>query len=375
MPYFDNGTATIPDRETLQKYIELKQKTFANPSSYHQLGVQAKALIENCRYELAKSLKCQNNQLFFTHTITESANIVIQGVIKSTLKKHLNIHVLITSFDHISVRGFLKNNFYDPNQVNFEMIEADNNGQINLQDIVDQIRPETVLISFPYLASEIGTLQNLYGFLGLLKIININRCKQGLDKVMVFVDGASLARYVDLNLQKLDVDFLALSSSKTYGVGGACLLFIRNPKELDRIFIGGKQEAGIVPGGENVAEIFGLKSGIIKTQKNLYQELENMAELKRYFLEKISNKKVKVIEMQNQIDSYVLLTGFAADQQTILTKLDLSGVQTSLGSVCSSGGVVKGNFLDKLYPCDSVVRLVFGKQNTKEDIDIFIEML
>lgn len=369
--YFDSASATTPDIDILEKFLEMKKDYFANPSSYTTSGSRSKALLERSRLNISKVLKCLPSQVYFTNSITESSNMVVQGVVSKNTRK--GCHIICTTLDHISVKGF-KDFYADNKSVNVDVIPTDSDGKINVKFLLNQICDETRLICFPIISSEIGVVQNIGGLLEEIEKINLDRSAKGLGKVLVYVDGASLPRYLDIDLSVLNVDFMSISSNKIYGMGGSSLLFIRNQESLNSIFVGGNQESGLLPGTEKAVENYCLSLALEKTQINIDIESKKVGELRKYLLGEITGI-CEVIELPNQLDQYLFLKGFRLDQQTLLTKLDMEGVETSLGSVCSSGGVVKASYMSEFHKDESVVRVVLDKNTGRSDIDKLVFVL
>lgn len=258
--YFDSASATIPDKDTLSEYLDLKSSLYASASSYHQKGLKSRALIENSREKIASKIKCLSKQLYFANSVSEVSNIVIQGVVKKRLENGKKIHMIFSSLDHVSITGFVKNEFFSKKMVQIDIVESNNKSLLDIQEYLNKIKGDTRLISFPYFSGETGVVQPLKEFLKRLNQVNQIRLSKGLESVLVYLDGASLPRYFEINLKELKVDFLAISSSKIYGVGGSSLLFIRNQNNLEKLFSGGNQESGLIPGGESVSEICALAS-------------------------------------------------------------------------------------------------------------------
>ena len=235
------------DRRALDKMMPYMKNNFGNASSNeHLYGWQSNEAVNSAREQISELINCSPNEISFTSGATESNNIAIMGVINSF---NSNVHAITVKTEHKSILDIFKH--LSKNQIDVTYLNVNPDGLINLDKLNDSIEPDTKLISIMMANNEIGVIQPIE------EISKI--CRQ---KGIVFhVDAAQAMGKIDLDVKKLNIDLMSVSSHKLYGPKGVGALYINRKTmkhKIKPIFFGGGHENGLRPGTLAVHNIVGF---------------------------------------------------------------------------------------------------------------------
>ena len=360
--YFDHAATTPISSEVLDYMYQILKNNFGNPSSIHQFGQSSRALIENARIQISKAIVCSPKEIFFTGGASESNNIVI--------KKNLTPgdHLITTSIEHPSVLKPAEE--LKKIGIDVTFIKPDSSGIIHHDRIKNSIKDNTKLISVMMVNNELGTINPINHISKVAKDNNI----------LFHTDAVQAFSKIPLDISKLDIDFLSLSGHKFYSPKGIGILYKKNNIALSGLITGGGQEKDIKAGTENIAGIaaIGLASEIAsnKFEKNV-SKLQSITD---YFLIRLKEKNISHnINGINQVPGILNISFPEISGQILMINLDLLGIAVSYGSACSSGTpkpprvLLETGLSQNL--AKSSIRISFGTNNTKNEIDYFIESL
>jgi|CXWL01.1.fsa_nt_gi cysteine desulfurase len=366
MIYLDHAAATPLDPRVFEAMKPWLRENFANPSSIYQSGQKARAAVDDARMKVASFLNCKPAEIFFTASGTESCNWALRGVVEKRLSKDPQAHIIVTTIEHSSVLETAKYlEQYDAVEVSYVPVNAE--GIIQVKDLKNAIRPDTVLVSVMLVNNEIGTIQPIQ------EIANI--CQE--HGVYLHTDACQAAGYLDLNVEELGVDLLTMNAGKIYGPKGVAILFIREGTNINPWTLGGGQEFKLRAGTENVAGIVGMGKAV-----ELLQERKNIKALRDILWVKL-RKNIPGIELNGSLESRVdnNLNVFipGVDGEMLVRRLDLLGIAISTGSACASGIVEPSHVLLALgrtpEQARSSIRITLGKENTETEMNQFVQAL
>lgn len=368
MIYLDyNATTPLcePGRTAMLPFLEEK---FGNPSSVHAAGREARAAIDDARDRLANLLGAKPHELIFTSGGTEANNLAILGLARSRTAqgKHLisaktEHHAVLNAVEHLE-KG-------EDFQVTW--LDVSENGLIDLDQLADSIREETVLVSVMHANNETGVIQPLREISELCR-------KHGvlLHSDMVQSFGKISAEAVSL------VDAGSFAAHKFYGPKGAGLLFLRSGISIEPIQFGGAHENQRRPGTENVAMIAGMAAAAEFVQRDREFEQERQRKLRDQLWRDISGQIESVVlngDANCRLANTLNVSLPELDSETMLMALDLEGVCASSGSACMVGSVVASHVLLAmgLPPAlaKSAIRFSLGRHTTKQEISTTVGIL
>lgn len=381
--YLDHAATTPLDKDVFRAMKPYFLEKFGNSSSVHSFGQETMNVIDDSRKSVAKFLNCSPSEVIFTSGATESNNMAIRGVIKKYWEKScsgaLLPHIITASIEHHcvldSVIDLKKSGLAELSILPVHK----NEGVIKLEDLKKEIRDNTILVSVMYINNEIGTVQPIEVFGKFIKEINKNR----KNKILFHSDAVQAVNYLDCDVQKLNVDLLSFSGHKIYGPKGSGALFIRKGIPIKPNQTGGGQEYKMRPGTHNTPAIVGLGKAIDLISSDKMQETRyKIQDLRDYLTERVLKEIPNSYlngSKKDRSPNNANLRFDGVEGEGLLLSLDMDGIAASTGSACSSGSLNPSHVLLALglkhEEAHGSLRVTLGKDNTKEEIDIFIDKL
>ena len=366
MIYLDHAATTPVPREVADAMYAVLTESFGNPSSQYPYGTDMKKRVESWRKTVADALGCDTKQLFFTSCGTEGDNWAITAACWQN--RRLGRHIVTTSVEHNAVLEscrWMENQGYEVTYV-----APDKQGDISAEAILNAVRPDTALVSVMMVNNETGSIFPIREIAAGLKAKN--------PQTLLHTDAVQSFLKIPFSAKTLGADFITLSGHKIGGPKGVGALYIgpriRNPRPL---LSGGGQESGLRSGTEATAQIAGFAKAVELRAENLSDKLQHMADMKAYAAEQLTaipDLKVVGGGTAPHILSVALVGWPSAN---IVTDLGSQGICISAGSACHQGKlshVVKALNLPKKEG-QSVIRLSFGPETTKEEIDACVEAI
>lgn len=371
--YFDNAATTKIRDEVIDAITLVMKASYGNASSSHSFGRSAKAIIEKSRKIIASYFNVSAGEIVFTSGGTEADNLILRSAVRD-----LGItHIITTKIEHHGVLHTIEALVKDYN-ISVTYLNINKKGDVDFDQLERLLQAnDKVLVSLMHINNEIGNIIDLKRVASLCKI---NNALFHSDAVQ------SIGRY-KLDLQDVQVDFLAAAAHKFHGPKGVGFAFVRKNSGLKPSILGGEQERGLRAGTEGVHNIVGLEKALSMSYSNLEKEYNYIKELKEYFIGKISNAIPAVSFNGNSNDmeksTYTLvnvcLPILPKKAEMLLFQLDLKGIACSKGSACQSGSSRKSHVLIELLNEVDLekpsLRFSFSIYNTKKEIDYVIDVL
>lgn len=366
--YFDHAATTPVKPEVLKEMLPYFSQNFGNASSIYSVGRRSKKALDIARTRVAKAIGCEGKEIYFTSCGSESDNLAIKGVAYANREK--GKHIITSKIEHPAVLNTCKKLEKDGYDVTY--LNVDENGFVNLQELKDSIRDDTILISIMFANNEIGTIQPIKQISEIARNANI----------IFHTDCVQAVGNVKINVDKMGIDLLSMSAHKFYGPKGVGALYVRSGVEFNKIQDGGHQERDKRAGTENVAGIVGLGKAIELADLNLENYNSKLLKLRNYFIREITTKyeNVKINgDLKQRLPGNVNLSFSGLDGEELLLKLDGYGICASAGSACSSGSsepshVLTAIGLDREHIGGSL-RITFGEDNTIDDVRYLIQTI
>ena len=364
--YFDHAATTPVKKEVLKEMLPYFTENFGNGSSIYSIGRRSKRAIDEARHKVAKAIGAQDKEIYFTSCGSESDNLAIKGIARANTEN--GKHIITSKIEHPAVLNTCRTLEKDGYDVTYLNVSKD--GIVDLQELKDSIREDTILITIMFANNEIGTVQPIEEISKIAKEKNI----------IFHTDAVQAVGNVKIDVASIGVDALSMSAHKFYGPKGVGVLYVKNGIEFCKIQDGGHQERDKRAGTENVAGIVGTGKAIELSMQNLENYNSKLLKLRNYFISEITNRYPEARingDLKQRLPGNVNVTFPNVDAEELLLKLDSQGICASAGSACSSGSAEPSHVLTAIgLDKNSVLgtlRFTFGEQNTVDDVRILIE--
>jgi len=348
------------------------QENYANPSSRHAAGVAASEALDEARRRVAWATGAQPDRVVFTSGATEANNLAVLGHARA--RKQHGKHVLVGPLDHPSSRMpalWLREEGYE-----VEELRLDAQGALDLADAEARVRADTVLVTQMFANNEFGCI---FPIRELARIV-----RRTAPHAAIHVDSVQAMGKVEVDVESLDVDSIAITAHKINGPKGAGALIRTNDSPLQPLVQGGGQEGGLRAGTEDVPAICGLGLAAKLAEREREEAATRMAELLDEMKAAITDRELgRVIEpgapTQPLLPNILSFIVDGPPAEVFLHHLDARGVAASAGSACQSS---KQSMNPALFAIGldeeearRVLRLSIGKKTTLEEVMRGIELL
>ena len=369
--YLDNSATTRAYPEVGELVYKVMCRDYGNPSSMHRKGVEAEHYVKDAKETIAKSLKVNAKEIFFTSGGTESDNLALIGVARAN--KRRGNHLITSSIEHPAILNTMRH-LEEEEGFRVTYLPVDAAGRIRLDALKEALCEDTILVSVMYVNNEGGTVQSIEEAVQMVKaydpqIIFHSDAVQGYGKYRIYP-------------KRMGIDLLSASGHKIHGPKGIGFLYIGEKVKITPIVYGGEQQKNIRSGTENVPGIAGLGLASEMIYKDLDMKVALMRELKAYFIEGLKKIDRTVIHGLTDEGSapHIISAGIAGIRsEVLLHTLEEKGIYVSSGSACASNhpaisGVLKGIGAAQEY-LDATLRFSMSEFTTKEEIDYTLETL
>ena len=366
MIYLDHAATTPVPREVADAMYQVLTEQFGNPSSQYPMGLEMKRRVSAWRSVIAQAAGCDAKALFFTSCGTEADNWAITAACWQN--RRVGRHIVTTAVEHSAVIECCR--WLERQGYEVTYVAPDANGDITAEQILSAVRPDTAVVSCMMVNNELGNVYPIAEIAAGLSARN--------PQTLLHTDAVQGFLKIPFAAKSLGADFITISAHKIGGPKGIGALYIgprvKNPKPL---LPGGGQESGLRAGTEATAQIAGFAKAVELRRENLADKLAHMAEIKTYAAEQLS----AIPDLQiigSGTAPHILAVSLAGwPSQNIVNDLGSQGICISGGSACHQGKpshVVAALHLPK-RTAGGVIRLSFGPETTKADIDACAQAL
>jgi cysteine desulfurase len=395
--YFDYAATTPLDPRVLKAMKPYFSHEFGNPGSIHEAGRKAKEAIEKAAAKIASILHCRPQEFIFTGSATEADNLAVFGIAKANTVRGLKRSssnsssqptpngasktaenkIIISAVEHKAILAPCQTLAEE----GFEIIKlkVDKNGLVDPNDVAKLLDSKTILVSIIYADNETGTIQPIKE---IAKVIKKFRASHSTSLPYFHTDASQAAQYLDINVEKLGVDLMTVSSHKLYGPKGIGGLYIRKGVRIKPIIFGGGQQNNIRPGTENVPSIVGFAEALALAESNKQKEYKRLEKLRNELEQGIFKSIPKVFlngHPQKRLPNFLNVSILDIEGEAALLYLDQKGICTSTGSACDSQSLEPSHAILALgrpreYAHGSL-RFTLGKYTTRESIQYLLKHL
>lgn len=368
--YLDNSATTRCYKEVAEIVAKTMTEDFGNPSAMHLKGVEAENYVKEAAKTIAKTLKVQDKEIYFTSGGTESDNWALIG---TALANHRQgKHMITTPFEHSAVSAPLA--WLQEQGFEITVIPVDEEGNLDLKKLEEAIREDTILVSTMFVNNEMGAV---------VPVEEIGRIVHEKNpRTLYHVDAIQAYGKYKIYPKKMGIDLLAVSGHKIHGPKGVGFLYINEKAKVQPFILGGGQQKGMRSGTDNVPGIAGLGTAAKMIYQNLDENVEHMRELKLYFakeLETLEQVEINGPKPEQGAPHILNVSFLGVRSEVLLHSLEDMGIYVSAGSACSSHKRAGSSSLGALRLTperkESAIRFSFCETTTKEEIDYTLEAL
>ncbi len=358
MIYLDNSATTKPCEACIAAMEQTLRTGWGNPSSVHQLGIDAEHALHTARAQVAKALGAEEARVFFTSGGTEADNWAIFSAAERLGKR--GRHIVTTAVEHHAVlhpmqkleaRGFA-----------VTYLQPDETGYISAAQLADALRPDTILVSVMMVNNETGAV---------LPIPDMLRAARRKSPLALFHTDAVQGFFkLPFQAKTLGADLISISGHKIHASKGVGALYIRPGLPLPPFLHGGGQEQNFRSGTENLPGICGFGAACAAQLPERAAQIAHMSALRDLCRQTLSDIPGLVLIGRQDAPHIVNISLPHLRSQGIINCLQDAGIYVSAGSACSRGH--RSHVLEamRLPPAviDGSVRISFSPENTEGDV-------
>ena len=367
--YLDNASTTYVSSEVLADMLPCFNAIYGNSNSLHSYVRDASAITDRARDRIAKAINAnKSNEIYFTSGGTEADNWAIKGIAHAYSNK--GKHIITSAIEHHGVLDACKELESEGYEVTY--LPVDKTGLVNMAELLHSIRKDTTLISIMAVNNEVGTIQNIKA---IAKIAH--------DYGVIFhTDAVQALGAIKIDVQDMEIDAMTLSGHKIYGPKGVGCLYLKNGIRIENLIVGGNQERGKRGGTLNVPGIAGFGKAVEIAVRDMTINQQKLRSERDYFIRSVQ-EKLDFTHInghpQQKVNGILNMSFEMVDNESLLMLLDMEGVAVSIGSACTSGSAEPSHVLKAMGLDDDIIkssiRISFGKNTSRNDIDYAVEVL
>ena len=366
--YADYAATTHVSPTVAEVVYEGLTEQFGNASSIHAVGRDARRLLDDARRSIAREFNVDAKEIIFTSGATESNNTAIKGA--AYRHQHKGKHLITTQIEHHAVLHVFNKLEQDGFEVTY--LPVDRHGVINIEDLKQALRDDTILVSIMTGNNEVGAIQPIDEIGELLKA----------HQALFHTDGVQAVGHMPLDLRALNIDLFTLTAHKLYGPKGVGLLYVKQGIDLEYQQLGGSQETKRRAGTENIPYILGMKQAIKEAHEEMTERNVKLVNLKTHFINALTERDIPFEvngDVNNQLPHIINLYFPFSDVEIMLTRLDMAGVYVSSGSACTAGSIEPSHVLTAMFGEDKrtkqSIRFSFSYTMTEQEIEFIAQSI
>lgn len=367
--YFDNSATTRIKKEVVAEMMDVIENFYGNPSSVHSFGQEVKPIVDLARQRVAKLINANEKEIYFTSGGSEADNWAIKGAAFANRAK--GNHIITSKIEHHAVLHTCE---YLEKSHGFEVtyLNVDEKGFIDLDELKEAIRPETILITIMFANNEIGTIQPIKEIAKIAKE----------HKILFHTDAVQALGNVHIDVKELGIDMMSVSGHKLYTPKGIGALYIRNGVKIDNLIHGGAQERKKRAGTENTAYIAAFGKACEMAMGSLDDHIQKTKALRDKLIDGILEKIPYTLvtgDLEKRLPTIASFCFRFIEGEALLLSCDMVGIAGSSGSACTSGALDPSHVLMAIGLTHEIahgsLRLSISDFNTEEEVDHVLEKL
>lgn len=369
--YLDNSATTRCLEQVRDVVVKTMMEDYGNPSSRHLKGMEAEKYLRDAREKIARTMKVNEKEIFFTSGGTESNNWALIGA--AMANRRAGNHIITTTVEHAAVLQPML--YLEEQGFRITWLPVDRYGRVSLSDLEAAVCEDTILASVMYVNNEVGALEPVEEIGCFLK--------EKHPGVLFHVDAIQAYGKYRILPKKMGIDMLSVSGHKIHGPKGSGFLYVNEKVKIKPLLLGGGQQKGMRSGTDNVPGIAGLGEAAWEAYRDFEEKREHFLRLKEYFMERVSRLEGVVLNSlpgEEGAPHIVSVSFRGVRSEVLLHALEERGIYVSSGSACSSNkklpvSTVLKEIGMKRDLLDSTLRFSFSRFNTEEELSYCIEVL
>lgn len=367
--YLDNSATTPIKKEVAEVMVEVINNNFGNPSSVHTFGQEVKPVVDKARHQVASIINAKPNEVYFTGSGSEADNWAIKGAAFALRNK--GNHIITSKIEHHAVLHTCE---YLEKHHGFQVtyLDVNDKGLIDLEQLKNAIKQETILISIMFANNEIGTVEPIKEIAEIAKSNN----------VLFHTDAVQALGNIAIDVKDLGIDMMSVSGHKLYAPKGVGALYIRNGVKIDSLIHGGGQERKKRAGTENTVSIAAFGKACEIAEANLEAHIEKTKRLRDRLIEGVLARIPHTIvtgDLNHRLPTLASFCFRFIEGEALLLSCDMVGIAGSSGSACTSGELDPSHVLMAIGLTHEIahgsLRLSLSDFTTEEEIDYVLEKL
>lgn len=366
--YLDNSATTRCFEEVKDIVVKTMMEDYGNPSAMHTKGVQAEQYVKNAASAIAKTLKVQEKEIFFTSGGTESDNWALIGTARANNRQ--GKHIITTAFEHSAVSAPLR--FLEEEGYEITVIPVDEKGSLSLEKLAEAVRPDTILVSTMYVNNEMGAVVPVEEIGKLVHEKNPG--------TLYHVDAIQGYGKYRIYPKRMGIDLLSVSGHKIHGPKGVGFLYISEKVKIHPLIRGGGQQRDLRSGTDNVPGIAGIGCAAELIYDNFEKKTGHIRELKKYLadeLVKLENVFINGPEPEEAAPHILNVSFIGVRSEVLLHTLEEKEIYVSAGSACSSHKRAASASMTAIgvnkERRESAIRFSLCEFTTKEELDYALD--
>jgi len=359
--YLDHNATTPIAPDVLEAMMPYLTSEWGNPSSSYKFGAKLKTVIESARAQVAELIGANGQEIIFTSCATESNNAAIHAALKVNPGKR---HIVTSAVEHSSVLNYCRALETDGYRVTY--LPVDRDGLLKLADLENAISDETAVVSLMWANNETGVLFPVKEIAGICRA-------QG---VLYHCDAVQAAGKVEIDMRKMQADYLSLTGHKFHAPKSVGALYVRRKAPFSPMLHGGHQERSLRGGTESVPLIVGMGKAAELARKQVPDYEKNVRPLRdaleEGILSSITDTEVNGHKTQ-RLANTTNLTFHGIESEALLILLDQEGICASSGSACLADSDEPSHVIKAMKPASAasrqMIRFSLATANTDKDVD------
>ncbi len=376
--FLDYASGTPIDSEVFSAMKPYFTDVFYNPSAIYSGGVVVRERLYEARKKVADVLKARPQEIIFTDGGTEANNLAIFGVVSAWQEQNPTTtpHVITSLIEHSSVLEACKSLEHNGCEVSY--ISVDEQGRVNLQELKESIKENTVLVSVGYVNGEIGVIQDVKA---IAKTVRHYRKHHDSIYPYFHTDAVQAVNYLPVTVPQLGIDLMTINGSKIYGPKKIAILYVKTGTDIKPMIVGGDQEMNMRAGTENIPYIVGMEAALEKTSALLESENERLTAIQSQTIKLIKEQIPNAIingEESDRIPNIINISIPKLSSEEIVLRLDAKGIKASVKSACKSGEDGDSHVIQAIATGNrptSSIRLSMGRNTSQKEMNKVIQSL
>ena len=378
--HLDYASSTPVRPDVLEGMLPYFSDVWANPSAIYAEGVLAHTVVEEHRTLLARTLHVRVDDITFTSSGTEANNLALIGLVEKmhdSGRAYDTMEIITSRIEHPSIIETVR--LLEKRGVQITYVPVTDEGLIDTKSLETFLNEKTVLVSFAYVNSEIGVVQDLKK---ITRIVRKWNDAHHDNKIFTHSDACQAPLWLPCELDMLGVDMLTLDAGKCYGPKGTGILAHRHWVSLTSLTLGGGQERGLRSGTENVPLIVGGVRAIVRAQKEWETRASQITKLREYGIALIEKEIPEALlngSRESRVANNINISIPGVDTEYATIWLDARGVAVSTKSACATGDGAGSSVIREISEDESralaTLRFTLGEDSTKEEIETVISLL